>query len=827
MRGRSHTQRFGWSTRVADTFPWLALAALLCVLLPVDPTSPLSQPAGIGAAADYAKALPRNVYFLIKAVLPWIPLGLLASLGLSRHLRPWLAPGATALLLISLAWLRDPSVGDALEAIYAIPGVLLGLWLGQHSLPKLQEHAARAKRAGSEILPAVAPASGETAPLASRELEIADEPNPQSVTLTAETPEQRLRPRLHRHKKRRRGKPSSARKHSTPLVLAGSISLVLALIGGFAFPVWPLALVTGLIAYGALLWRFPLLWLAVVPAALPLLDLAPWSGRFFFDEFDMLLLTTAGVLFLKRPAWQPGLASKLALGLFLAVFLAAVLGSLTGLIPPPPLDANAFSSYWSAYNSLRVAKGLLWGGLFFLLIRRGGSDLSLLGSILAIGMGLGLLGVGVVGLWEHWLFAGVGTDAQNYRIFGTFSSMHIGGGHIEAYLVAALPFLWLGLARPRHLLLTLPLLLLVTATLVFTVSRGGALALGVVIALLAMGSLRTSSGQRLARRAAPLAVLLLVAVSLAVGIGGGVFQQRLARTGEDWQIRWDHWRQATAMMDASLSSQLFGMGLGSFPRVYLERGPSDKQPATFGFVVENGTTFLRLGSGDTIYYAQRASVTAGHHYRLSIDIRSHKNSRLAVPICEKQMLDSRACLWTEIAVAGDGQWHRYSRDLDNARVGANGPLNHPPVELFLYNMGKGSMLDVDNLQLLNAGGQNLLCNGDFERGGDCWFFKTHSHLPWHIKNVWVHVLFEQGWLGLILFATLTLLALARLAQAAWRGTRLAWAILAALSGMLTVGMFDSLLDAPRLATLLWAFLLLGGGLPWSAMPLADSAPVER
>jgi len=54
------------------------------------------------------------------------------------------------------------------------------------------------------------------------------------------------------------------------------------------FPVWPLALALGLVACAAAVWRWPVLALGLLPAALPLLDLAPWSGRFFLDEFDLL-----------------------------------------------------------------------------------------------------------------------------------------------------------------------------------------------------------------------------------------------------------------------------------------------------------------------------------------------------------------------------------------------------------------------------------------------------------------------------------------------------------------------------------------------------------
>ena len=66
--------------------------------------------------------------------------------------------------------------------------------------------------------------------------------------------------------------------------------------------------------------------------------------------------------------------------------------------------------------------------------------------------------------------------------------------------------------------------------------------------------------------------------------------------------------------------------------------------------------------------------------------------------------------------------------------------------------------------------------------------------------------------------------MARLAREGWRGHRLAWAWLASLAGLLTVGMFDSLLDAPRLATLLVALLLLGVGYDWRDRRLPGHSP---
>ena len=56
------------------------------------------------------------------------------------------------------------------------------------------------------------------------------------------------------------------------------------------FPFHSLLLALLLLSYAGLLWFRPLWLWAFLPAALPLLDLAPWSGRFFLDEFDFLVV---------------------------------------------------------------------------------------------------------------------------------------------------------------------------------------------------------------------------------------------------------------------------------------------------------------------------------------------------------------------------------------------------------------------------------------------------------------------------------------------------------------------------------------------------------
>jgi hypothetical protein len=792
---------------------WLALlsAVLILLLIPSLSTGSLPSLSLIAGITGYPAELAQHLYQMIRTAMPWLPVGMLLALATpSMVVRLWAVCSVAAFFWVAFLLTIDIGLLETGDVLYTLPGLALGLWLGE-MLPALQrgDHAVSAM----ENMP--------------REARLAEPPGiprpainqvkPGQVPISEPEPSSRapMGDASAESDSGQRKRSATRSKTSLSTRLFGLALLFLAGIVLLGFSRWQSAIGLGLIAYMLLLWLRPSAWLVMVPAALPLLDLAPWTGRLFLDEFDLFMLVTAGVLYVREAPRHGAHFPPVALFLIGLSGISVLIGGIASLVPPQPLDVNAFASYWSPYNSLRVAKGFLWGGLIFLWIRRTRIDRQALARKLALGMGLGLFGVTVIGAWEHGLFVGFEGGHEAYRIVSTFSSMHTGGGHIEAYLVAALPFLWLATTRPRDLLLTGPLTVLTVFVMIYTVARGGVLAMGLVVLILLVASARLALGASRLRLLAPVGMLIVVALLLAVGAGGGHLQKRFAESAQDWQIRADHWARVIDMMDGEPSAQLFGMGLGSFPRLYLERGPADKQSATFGFATEEGNPHFRLATGDTVYYAQRIPFKAGQRYRLELDVRSHQgDARLDTPVCEKQMLNSRQCEWFGFNVPGGGQWHRLTKDFSSAKVGAEDVLHRPPVEVFLSNPGKAGVVDVDNVRLFDQDGRDVLCNGDFSRGGDCWFFKTHSHLPWHIKNVWVHVLFEQGWVGLILFVSLTSLAVYRLAKAGWRGHRLAWAWLASLAGLLTVGMFDSLLDAPRIAMLLVAMLLLGSGWNW-------------
>jgi hypothetical protein len=79
-------------------------------------------------------------------------------------------------------------------------------------------------------------------------------------------------------------------------------------------------------------------------------------------------------------------------------------------------------------------------------------------------------------------------------------------------------------------------------------------------------------------------------------------------------------------------------------------------------------------------------------------------------------------------------------------------------------------------------GRDLVANGDFSGGGSRWFFSADDHLPWHIFNLWVQILFEQGWAGVVALTAAVLISLRRLAIGMWRGNLFSATLLAALSG---------------------------------------------
>ena len=585
------------------------------------------------------------------------------------------------------------------------------------------------------------------------------------------------------------------------------------------YPLGSLWLGGALVAYAALLWRWPQAWLVAVPAMLPVLDLAPYTGRFFFDEFDCLILVTFAVVGWRRNSgrlvWNLSAAAWLLLALFT---LSVVTATLVGMYPFPALDANSFSNYYSHYNALRVAKGLLWLLLLLPLLRKGlNQDAVRSQRLLTLGVTLGVLAGGISVLWERAAFPGLLNFSSDYRVVGMFSGMHTGGAYIEGYFATVLPFVVWWTLRSRSALARwfgLGIFALGVYALLVTYARGGYIALVLGMAVLGLGLvLRRTGSLRVTQIMGGLALLLILGGIAWPVLEGHYMQSRFATMQQDASIRTAHWQEAVDMMDDGVATQLFGMGLGRYPETYFWRNTSGVRPANYRFITQNNNTWLELSAGDALYFEQIVAVQPGQHYRLSFDARSRQGQgNLTVPVCEKWMLYSTACVWHSVHISNtDRQWRHFVLDVDTASFPKHSWYAKPSVKLSFYNSTQGTLLDVDSVSMRDKAGHELVQNGGFAEGMDHWFFATNNHLPWHFKDLWLQLYFEQGGVGLALFAALVVYAFIVLARR-WREPEFpAPALAAALVAFLTVGVVDSLFDVPRMALLfylLWAWTAL-------------------
>ena len=347
-------------------------------------------------------------------------------------------------------------------------------------------------------------------------------------------------------------------------------------------------------------------------------------------------------------------------------------------------------------------------------------------------------------------------------------------------------------------------------------------------------------------------ILLLLAIPVSASYYA---TERFATSAGDLHGRLRHWHQVLAMQPPDWASRLFGMGLGSFPATYYWHNPRRDVPASITYAAEGGhgdtagNGYVRLASpgysagyGELLRLLQRLSVQPATSYTLALDARrSGAMPVLLVRLCQRQLLYAQNCvnaplrLRAPAAGTATAAWQHYQVQLDSGKLGAGAWLLRAPVQLELAASGtaSSSIVDIDNLSLTAPGGEELIANGRFTQANNYWFFSSdHHHLPWHIKNLPLQLLVETGWsgalstLGLFSLATLRLLRRAHPDRPAHRGGHGALAGGAALAGFLVVGLFDSLIDVPRLALLAYLMLLCALLQAVHAPPrhLAESAP---
>jgi hypothetical protein len=316
---------------------------------------------------------------------------------------------------------------------------------------------------------------------------------------------------------------------------------------------------------------------------------------------------------------------------------------------------------------------------------------------------------------------------------------------------------------------------------------------------------------------------VLLSGVVAVFSGGAYMEGRLAASKADLAVRIAHWRQVARLLRAP-DDWLFGSGLGRFPAAFLYGDERGGGPGSYRLVTEGAASYLVLSgprradtSGDWLRIAQRLPAVAPGEYRVTLDARAERPAVLQIEICEKHLLYAGGCAADLIELRPTyPSWQALTLRLDGRHL-SGGPWYAPRLALFSISVWSvGRRVEIDNVGATRDGGRALIANGDFAAGMSRWFFTSdNEHLPFHAKNIALNVVFDQGVVGLLAFAALIVGAVWRLAALAGDRPEAPF-IAASITGFVAVGVFDSLLDAPRVAYLFYLLALLALVLPRAA-----------
>ena len=353
---------------------------------------------------------------------------------------------------------------------------------------------------------------------------------------------------------------------------------------------------------------------------------------------------------------------------------------------------------------------------------------------------------------------------------------------------------------------------------------GVAVAAGLAVVALVAGRRRSPAWPESWRWQGQMAGVL-VAVAALVGVfGGGAYMgQRMADTAQDGGGRVEHWRHALSLLRGD--DWLFGKGLGRFwGSQWLSERPQDHAgehrllapvPGRDSAAAVLTSGQHDLGSAQALQLSQRVPQPAPGLATLRLNVRTAMTVRLDAGLCSKHLLYPAQCQGQQLVIeARPGVWQEVEMRFKGESINA-GPWYAPRLVVFSASLGRhANRIEIDQLRLADAAGGELLVNGGFEQGLARWFFTSDRyHMPFHAKNLAVHLLFEQGLLGLAAFGLLTAAALWRLATGAARRHPLAPVLAGALAALLAVGLVDSLLDMPRIAFLVLLLLAMALCLP--------------
>ena len=591
--------------------------------------------------------------------------------------------------------------------------------------------------------------------------------------------------------------PDAPGQRTLPRLFAAAL-MVVAVLLGFTGPVSPLIMLPAIGILAFVVKRWPFLWPSLLPAMLFVTDIAASVGWEMLDSMDLALFVLSATnlwfgrvsLCFLRPL-SPGLVWLALLGLS---YVASVLVTVLSIGSAP----NSLLVYDSPLNGLRLFVGFAWAVILMpqlaYLIEQ--NRQRTLGSI-AAGMVLGLLMVSVTVGWERYHFTGLLDFSETFRVSGGFSGMAVGGASLDFFLLVTMPFL--GYILLRRSLGTVMLFALGVALGLYSIAVTFTRTTHIAAMMAWLAALGAAMGRQQGRsRAWSLALLGSTGVVLLVIAMQSEFMAgRWSRISTDLTQRVAHWSEVSTVRRVDTAGRLFGSGLGSFVSRNLATMPAVERPGLTALHVENDLTFLRMSGGTPTYIDQRIAEVRSIAYEFTAMVRAEQTSQLTIFICEKYLMNSRVCSSGRIEVPGGGEWTTVSQNLSAGGVGIRSGVFGVPIYVSLRTPPAGHVVDIANLSFRDALGVEQLRNGKFEEGRSRWFFTNDSHSVWHVANLWLHVLIEQGWFGLIALVGLQLSMIYGVLSLSLRGDPIAVSLAGAVIATLVTGVFDSILDMPR------------------------------
>lgn len=350
----------------------------------------------------------------------------------------------------------------------------------------------------------------------------------------------------------------------------------------------------------------------------------------------------------------------------------------------------------------------------------------------------------------------------------------------------------------------------------------GALAAAVMAIAVTRRALWPASLRWQSTRLASLGMLSLV---FGVFVGGSYMGGRWSSLQSDLAQRVSHARGALGLLSGS-GDQAFGRGLGRYAAAQFMTGNPQDQTGDFRWINDGeGQRLLltsgkhMLGWGEVFRVSQRVAAP-GSNAQVRVRVRTTEAVVLHAEVCEKHLLYNGACIAGQTKLKPEGGiWQRVEWPISGPAP-STGHWFAPRFIVFSLALeSAGSRAEFDDVQLLSSDTRSLLSNGGFGDGMSRWFFSSdRHHLPWHAKNLAVHLLFEQGILGCALFALLAAIAIWRLTYGGLRAHPLAPALAASILATGVVGVADSLLDMPRIAFLIYVLLAVAVSMRTTTQP---------